>query len=180
MIKFICKVAPLLALLTFNAQPTYAQNVMKEGIRSGVALENYAKKRKAFFRKKSAVINRPAKQVKASLDQLARQCIQGVESSTRMRMGTGIGASVKTIRRAYDAKLTKENGTDRFLVLMGDLGGIKLSAGSKGLNVAVATQIIPKGNKTELKTTHMMAFQLFHKAAVDWASGKQTGCPKFR
>jgi len=179
MFKTIFKVVPIVAVLTLTVQPTYA-NVMKEGIRSGVALESYAKKRKAFFRTKKTVVNKPASQVKASLNQLAKQCIQGVETSTRMRSGTGVGMTTRTIRRAYDAKLTKEDGTDRFLVLMGDLGGIKLSAGSKGLNVAVSTQIIAKGNKTELRTTHMMAFQLFHKAAVNWASGKSTGCPKFR
>lgn len=169
--------------ISFISTPSVsnAQNAWKEGIRTGIELERFASKRKAFFRKKKTTINRSSNDVTAALQQLAKQCISGIQSRTNVQSGVGIGATNRNYSRAYDAKISNEDGTKRFLVLMADTGGIKLSKGSKGFNVVVATQIKPTGNgKTQLLTTHGVTFDLFHKAAVAWASGKQTGCPKFR
>jgi hypothetical protein len=140
---------------------------------SGPQFEEIAARNSLLFTNADTVVATPAGQVKSQLTQLAAQCIDGVGSVTTMSSGAGAGFRSGSISRTYQSRVVKEGGVDRFLVILNNEGGSP--------TIVVSTKIIaqPDGT-TRLSTIHGRTFDLFHRAAVNWANGSQTGCPQFR
>lgn len=140
---------------------------------SGPEFEEIATRNSLLFTNKDTVVAAPAGQVKPRLTQLAAQCINGVRSVTSISSGAGAGFRSGSIARSYQSRVSNEGGVDRFLVIMNNEGGSP--------TIVVSTKIIAQPDGTTLLSTiHGRTFDLFHRAAVNWANGSQTGCPQFR
>lgn len=140
---------------------------------SGPQFEEIASRHSLLFTNAEAVVAQPAGQVKSRLSQLATQCIDGVQSNTTITSGAGAGLRSGSISRGYQARVVKEGGVDRFVVILDNL--------STPPTIVVSTQILQQADgTTRLSTIHGRTFDLFHNAAVNWADGTQTGCPQFR
>jgi hypothetical protein len=140
---------------------------------SGPQFEEIAARNSLLFTDADTVVAAPASQVKSRLTQLAAQCINGVGSVTTISSGAGAGFRSGSIARTYQSRVSNEGGVDRFIVILNNEGGSP--------TIVVSTKILaqPDGT-TRLSTIHGRTFDLFHRAAVNWANGSQTGCPQFR
>lgn len=162
----------ILAGLSFFAAAGCSGDLMSTTT-SGPEFEEIATRNGLLFTNADTVVAKPANQVKAQLSQLAAQCIDGVDSTTTISSGAGASLRSGSISRGYQARVANEGGIDRFVVILDNL--------STPPTIVVSTQILPQADgSTRLSTIHAKTFDLFHRAAVNWADGSQTGCPQFR
>lgn len=140
---------------------------------SGQHFEEVAARNSFLVTNTETMIASPSSKVKAQLSQLAAKCINGVGSVTTITSGGGANIQSGVIARSYKAGVSNEGDVDRLVIFLENRGGSP--------TVVVSTKIIPQADGTTLlSTVHGKTFDLFHRAAVNWASRSQTGCPQFR
>ncbi len=175
------KFAPVVACVAVLSAcgPAGMQEAMQNGLRSGVALEEFAPGFPIGIAQQSDEIAASPATVSARLAQFARNCVDGRATQTQRetRMGMPVGGRLIT---KYRSRITNEDGAPRFIIAQ-ELSGAVLNTsqpGAQGYNVQVSSKILSNGSGgTTLVTTRNRTFGDLSDVALGWAKGTSKSCP---
>lgn len=155
------------------------QQAAQDGLRSGVALEQFAPSFPVGIAQQSDGIAASPAIVRSRLEQFARHCVDGRATRTQRetRSGMPVGGRMFT---TYKSRITNEDGTERFIIAQELSGSVVVGQnGGQGYNVQVSTKILADGaGGTTLLTTRNRTFGDLFNVALGWARGTSNSCPK--
>ncbi|UWQ00512.1 hypothetical protein K3X44_08095 [Aliiroseovarius crassostreae] len=163
--------ALVLGLAGCNAE---TQQAMKDGLRSGTALERFAASGSFVVKSEQHLVQRSKAQIMSALEDFSSRCL-----SVSVKYGRFPGDAAAQID--YVPIFTNEDGTTRH-VLFRKIGGhstLVWSKGGKGFNAAVSTRIEPvNASSTKLTIAATVGLSSYVKALVAAARGESIVCPK--
>jgi len=150
------------------------QQAMRDGLRSGAALEELAISGSALAQIEQTSVSRSKQQVIASLEEFSRQCL-----AMSVQYGRFVGDAA--IQNDYVPVITEEDGITRH-VLFRKAGGhstVQLSDAGRGYNAAASTRIVSTGpTSTQLTVTTTLGMANYAAALVKAANGEGILCPR--
>ncbi len=173
--KFAFRFAPLaaLALAGCVAGNTTA---MKEGLPTGVALEEFAPSFRIGFSESSTTVAAAPSVVRERLRAFGETCLNG-RTAVVQRTSGGLPMGGQ-MTQTYKTAITNEDGTQRFIIAQQLGGAVLTNDAGRAMNVQVSTKIQAGANGgTVLNTVSNRTFGALVQASNDWANGTSNTCP---